>query len=56
MALVEGSGCRYEFYKLNEAAPKANRSDDETDRDISKQIGEHCIPLTVTRAGSLNGD
>lgn len=55
MALEDGSGCRNEFYQLNEAAPWANRSDDETDSNIGKQIGEDPIPLTVTRAGSLNG-
>lgn len=52
MALEDGSGCRNEFYQLNEAAPWANRSDDETDSNIGKQIGE----VTVTRAGSLNGN
>lgn len=50
MALEDGSGCRNEFYQLNEAAPWANRSDDETDGNIGKQIGEDPIPLTVTRA------
>lgn len=56
MALEDGSGCRNEFYQLNEAAPWANRSDDETDSNIGKQIGEDPIPLTVTRAGSLKGN
>lgn len=56
MALEDGSGCRNEFYQLNEAAPWANRSDDETDSNIGKQIGEDPVPLTVTRAGSLNGN
>lgn len=49
MALEDGSGCRNEFYQLNEAAPWANRSDDETDSNIGKQIGEDPIPLTVNR-------